>query len=126
MKLKTAIIICAIICVGLIYLLQGCSLKPKMPYDTTEKILLGTAIGGQAFDYATTANGLDNGCVEGNPLMPGDKGGILAVKVGVTAAGIGLANWVDNRSARKFILSVLAVVGLGAGVYNTTVDCQGN
>lgn len=116
--------LCGIMCVVLILLvLNGCAWRPAVPYDNAEKILLGTAIGGQIFDYTSTRRALNMGCIEGNPLMSSDAV-MIASKIGISAMSYYGANSIIDHRMRKIYLGLIGAIGIGAGVHNEMIDCS--
>lgn len=118
------ILACASIAVVmLLLLLQGCALRPVVPYDLPEKGLLAGAIGGQIFDYTSTKRALARGCVEGNPLMSSDAV-MVAGKVGISVMAYLGANAIPDHKLRKIYLGIIGAIGIGAGIHNETIDCS--
>ncbi len=116
--------ICIFISAGLILLLlQGCALRPVVPYDLPEKALLAAAIGGQIFDYTSTKAALGRGCIEGNPLMSSDAVKVGG-KIGVSAMAYFGANAITDHKLRKIYLGIIGAIGIGAGIHNEMIDCS--
>jgi hypothetical protein len=114
-----------IVAVLIMLWLSGCAMS-KVPFDTTEKVLVGGMIAGQAWDGASTINGLNRGCTEGNPLIgenPSDAT-IIGVKVLVAGGLLWIANATDDHLIRKVVLGIGMITGAGAGLYNSTLDCH--
>ena len=109
----------------LFLLLQGCAMS-TVPFDTTEKVLATGMIAGQAWDGASTIDGLNRGCTEGNPLIGSDPsdGTIIAVKVLVAGGLLWIANLTDDHTIRKVVLGIGMITGVGAGAYNSTLECK--
>lgn len=106
--------------------IAGCALHPAVPYDPAEKILLGTAIAGQVWDYTSTKNGLDNGCIETNQILgehPSDAA-LAGSKIMVMGVAYFGANAIDNHTIRKIYLGIISAIGLAAGAHNSQVDCK--
>ncbi len=104
-------------------LLTSCA--PKMSYDTTEKALLATAIGGQILDGGSTLQKLDDGCVEANPLLGSypDEGVILVTKLAVSLVIWQTSNFLTDRTSRKMWLTGMTFLGVAAGVHNWNTKC---
>lgn len=118
---------CVIVLLTATVILCGaCALRPVVPYDTAEKVLLGTAVGGQVWDYTSTRSGLDAGCIETNPILgehPSD-GALIASKVLVSCMAWLGANAMPNHLERKAFLGVISIIGIAAGAHNSQVDCR--
>jgi hypothetical protein len=86
------------------------------------KFWFSAAIGGQLADIATTSHGLKNGCSEGNPLLGGDIGSVVAVKVVALACAWYVTEYVveDKETYRNWFYGLLAVAGFGAAGWNAS------
>ena len=108
---------------------SGCStvktcFNPVDPYDTTEKILYGTMVMGQAGDYISTKRALDRGAIESNPIYgenPSD-GALLAGKAATVLVGTCVANHMPSGYARKGVLGIVSIMGIGVTIHNEGVQ----
>lgn len=97
-------------------------IMPEIPYDTTEKVLLGTLVATNATDALTTMEALDRGAVELNPFLGShpSNGKLIAVKIaGVTAMTI-IANKMDH-TFRKILLGTASLLFGGVSLHNMNV-----
>ena len=111
--------------------LQSYGFKESGEWTGWNKFWLASAIGGQAFDAAATVDGLNRGCSEGNPLYGSNpSAGVIVV---VKAAVIGFTYWTTEylladsqkqQDYRNYLYGALTIFGAGAGLYNTTLDCN--
>jgi hypothetical protein len=102
------------------------SWRVKMPYDTTEKFMLGAVYATQAGDYMSTKGAFGRGCVEGNSLYgenPSDAT-LIAGKVFTSLAITWAANNMDDHIWRKILLGASAIAGGGVTYYNSTIECN--
>ncbi len=118
-------------CLGLLFGLvllnvHGCALKPVVPYDNTEKMLLGLAVSGQAIDYYSTTDALSRGCVEANPLFGEhpDEEILILSKLTVSLMAYLVANDITDHDVRKWFLGAVSSVGIGAGAWNLSQECD--
>ena len=98
--------------------------NPVEPYDTTEKFLYGTMVIGQAGDYISTKRALDRGAIESNPIYGEDPsdGALIAGKVITVMAGQCIANHMPSGYARKGVLGIVSIMGIGVTVHNEGVQ----
>ena len=106
-------------------LLSGCALHPRLPYTPVEKVMLASAIGGQAGDYISSQQAFSRGCVEGNFLMQ-NQGVLIGTKLLIGSAAYFVSNAADTHTTRKVWLGILNVFGWGATWHNENIDCGGN
>ena len=114
-----------VIAACLILLLSGCALHPRLPYTSTEKVMLITAIGGQVGDYVSTKRGLSRGCVEGNPLLQ-NQGVLIGTKIVFGGAIYLVSNAADTHTTRKVWLGLMSIIGWGVTWHNEAINCGGN
>ncbi len=101
--------------------MSSCALKPVEPYTTSEKVWLGLSMSGQIADGLSTEIKIDEGCEEGNPLLPSNQ--VLLTKVLLGSSIYFMANKANHKQ-RKWMLPILSFIGYGAAGYNMSVDCR--
>ena len=95
---------------------------PAVPYDTTEKVLLGTLVVANAGDAITTISGVDRGAVELNPVF-GDHpstGKVVAIKAVAITAMVLCANQMTPK-IRKVFLGATSLLFAGVTLHNLNV-----
>ena len=106
----------------------GTDLLPRVEPKPANHIISQTALRGmyvsfaalQVMDVQSTFRALENGAREGNPVMGGfvsNRGALLAMKAGITAATILFA----ERAAKKNRVGVIVVMAALNSVYATVV-----
>lgn len=102
----------------IIIAISGCaSMKVDIKnWSKSEKALAVGMVVGQAADYVSTIDGLEQGARELNPIAPSSKSGMVAFK----AAGSYVILWCADRieEYRKTILITGNIFGWGAATWN--------
>lgn len=114
------------------YPLQPVGFKDPSAFTGWNKFWAGSALIGQTGDTVSTINALDSGkCSEGNPLMGSNPstGAIVAFKLLVGGTVIWIAEYALKRHPkqqfyRNWLYGTLAVAGVGATVWNSSLDCN--
>jgi hypothetical protein len=106
-------------------------IKESAPWTGWNKFWLAGAIGGQAADFVSTGVKLNEGCKEANPIFGEDPS--MAV-IGLSkAALLGLGYWYteylskghpNQQARRNLIYGTTAVLGVGAGIHNMSLECR--
>jgi len=101
----------------ILLLLPSCAHLHHQPYDTTEKVLTGVFVAGEAVDTAQTWKFMGGDrFYEMNPLI-GTRRDLVHIKAGVTVAVLGVSYFLP-RKWRKYLLGFAGVIAWGTVVHN--------